>query len=256
MPGNFNAIPESVLQSWPKPNYIDPIRRGWMPAFALTWQIASTLLVAGRFYLRAKKQAGSFGLDDLMIFIGWLFSVGFTALAWIGAERFDLDRHTWDVHTTLYVGTALTGWIAQVLFILSTVPTKLSVLLFYRRMAKDSLDRRWLYAIYLALSVTAAYGLAIFLTYCLICHPLSAYWESYDFSYDKPFTCIDGNALTLTSGILSVLSDCYAVALPCLMLRHYSLDVPRKQKIVLNVIFGLGFLYVPPALPIPHSPLN
>ena len=122
-------------------------------------------------------------------------------------------------------------------------------------MAKDSLDRRWLYAIYLALSVTTAYGLAVLLTYCLICHPLSAYWESYDFTYDKPFTCIDGNALTLTSGVLSVLSDCYAVALPCLMLRHYSLDVPRKQKLVLNVIFGLGFLYVAPfPLAPPHPP--
>lgn len=107
MPGNFHAVPESVVQSWPKPNYTDPVRREWMPAFAMTWQVASTLLVTGRFYLRAKKQAGSFGLDDLMIFIGWLFSVGFTTIAWIGAERYDLDRHTWDVPTSLYVGTAL-----------------------------------------------------------------------------------------------------------------------------------------------------
>lgn len=111
-------------------------------------------------------------------------------------------------------------------------------------MAKDNLDRRWLYAIYIALFVTAAYGVAIFITYCLICQPLDAYWLSYDFSYKKSFTCISGNALTLTSGVLSVLSDCYAVVLPCLMLRHYDLDVPKRQKIALNVIFALGFLYV------------
>jgi hypothetical protein len=72
-------------------------------------------------------------------------------------------------------------------------------------------------------------------TFCLICRPLSAYWESYDFSYDKEFTCIDGNVLTPVSGVLGVISDVYAVLLPCLMLRHYDLDVPRRQKIVLNV---------------------
>lgn len=107
MPGNFHEVPQSVVEAWPDPNYIDPVRRGWMPAFAMTWQIASTLLVAGRFYLRARKQAGSFGLDDLMIFIGWLFSIGFTITAWIGTEKYDLDRHTWDVHPPLYVGAAL-----------------------------------------------------------------------------------------------------------------------------------------------------
>lgn len=107
MPGNFHEVPESVVESWPKPNFTDPVRREWMPAFAITWQVGSTLLVAGRFYLRARRQAGSFGLDDLMIFIGWLFSIGFTTVACIGAGRYDLDRHTWDVHPSLYVGAAL-----------------------------------------------------------------------------------------------------------------------------------------------------
>ena len=112
-------------------------------------------------------------------------------------------------------------------------------------MIKDSLDKRWLYAIYFAIFVTAAYGFAVFLTYCNMCHPLSSYWLSYDFTYKKEFTCIDGDALTVTSGILSCLSDAYAVALPCLILRHYHLDVPKRQKVALNLIFALGFLYVP-----------
>ncbi|EME42364.1 hypothetical protein DOTSEDRAFT_133091, partial [Dothistroma septosporum NZE10] len=242
MPGNLHVVPEAILVSWPKANFVDPVRRGWMPAFAMTWQAVATILLAARFYLRARRQAGEFGLDDLMIFIGWFFSIGFTTTAWIGTERYDLDRHTWDVHPQLYVGTALNGWTAQLMFILSTVPTKLSVLLFYRRMIKDSLDKRWLYAIYFAISLTAAYGFAVFLTYCNMCHPLSAYWLSYDFSYKGNFVCINGNALTVTSGVFSCLSDTYAVALPCLILRHYRLDVPKRQKLALNLIFAMGFL--------------
>lgn len=109
-------------------------------------------------------------------------------------------------------------------------------------MAKDTYSRKWLYAIWAALACTAAFFLASLITFCLICRPLSAYWLSYDFSYDKEFTCINGNVLTPVSGVLGVISDVYAVLVPCLMLRHYNLDVPRRQKIVLNVIFALGFV--------------
>lgn len=78
-----------------------------MPEFVAIWQAASSVLVFGRFYLRANKKAGSFGLDDLFVFIGWFFSIGLSTVAWLGTVRFDLDRHTWDVHPELYVGAAL-----------------------------------------------------------------------------------------------------------------------------------------------------
>lgn len=242
MPGNFHEIPYSVIKTWPKPNYIDPVRRSWMPAFSCTLLGVSTLLVAGRFYLRARREAGDFGLDDLFIGIAWLFSVGLSTEAIIDADWYGIDVHTWDVRFDQYVGAALTGWIAQVLFLCSVSATKMSVLLFYRRMAKDTYSRRWLYAIWAALACTVAFFIATLVTLCLICRPLSAYWESYNFSYNKEFTCIDGNVLTPVSGVLGVISDIYAVLVPCLMLRQYDLDVPRRQKVVLNVIFGLGFI--------------
>ena len=90
------------------------------------------------------------------------------------------------------------------------------------------------------LGCTAAFFIANLVTLCLICRPLSAYWKSYNYSYNREFTCIDGNVLTPISGVLSIISDLYAVVLPFLMLRHYSLEVPRRQKIGLNIIFALG----------------
>lgn len=108
MGNTYNS--ESALEaflSWPPANYINPVRRTWLPAFAIAWQALSTLLLAGRFYLRARKQAGSFGLDDLLIFFGWLFSVGVTTGVCFGSMRYGLDRHTWDLHITMYAGLAL-----------------------------------------------------------------------------------------------------------------------------------------------------
>ena len=43
-----------------------------MPAFAMTWQIASTLLVWGRLYLRSRKLAGPFGYDDAFMLFAWV----------------------------------------------------------------------------------------------------------------------------------------------------------------------------------------
>lgn len=72
MPGNIHTVPASVIESWPKPNYVDPIRRTWLPAFSLTFMTFTTILIAGRFWLRLRKQAGSFGLDDAFIFAAWV----------------------------------------------------------------------------------------------------------------------------------------------------------------------------------------
>lgn len=70
--GNINEIPPSVLAGWPEPNLIDPVRREWMPAFAMSWQVASTLLVFGRFYLRIRRISGPFGLDDIFMLVAWV----------------------------------------------------------------------------------------------------------------------------------------------------------------------------------------
>jgi hypothetical protein len=141
-----------------------------MPEFGGIFLAFTTLLVVGRFYLRARNQAGEFGLDDVLIFIGWLFCVGFTVVAFMNTGWYGVGRHTWDVRPQWYVGAARNGWIAQVLFLASTCATKCSVLLFYRRMVKDT--GQWRYAIYVALGVTAGYFVSILLAYCLVCRPL------------------------------------------------------------------------------------
>ena len=120
--------------------------------------------------------------------------------------------------------------------------TKASVLLFYRRLVTGTLARRWKLAIYFALAFHATYVLGITLGYVLICRPLEAYWKSYDYTYHEKYTCAPAESLNPVIGVLSVLSDIYAVALPFVILHYYQLDIPRRQKIGLNIIFTLGLL--------------
>jgi hypothetical protein len=69
MPGNFQDVPASVIASWPAPNYVDPVERTWMPYLTYPLVSVSTVLIAGRFYLRARGLAGQFGFDDFFILV-------------------------------------------------------------------------------------------------------------------------------------------------------------------------------------------
>ena len=102
-------IPGTDYSQWPTPNYVDPERRKWMPGFILAWQIVSTILISGRFYLRGRKQAGSFGFDDVLVFFGWLWSLGLSINTWYDVTHFGLDRHVWDMRPEWTIGAAKVG---------------------------------------------------------------------------------------------------------------------------------------------------
>jgi hypothetical protein len=54
--------------------------RQWMPAYALTMEVATTLLLGTRLYSRLRHAAGSPGLDDVFITLSWITSTVSIAL--------------------------------------------------------------------------------------------------------------------------------------------------------------------------------
>lgn len=65
MPGNLQSVDPAVIAQWPTPNYVDPVRRTWMPAYAGVLQAITTVMVGTRLVLRAQRKAGPLGLDDV-----------------------------------------------------------------------------------------------------------------------------------------------------------------------------------------------
>jgi len=245
MPANFYALKPEDIINWPAPNYEHPSEeRTWLPVFAIVWQVVTTILVWGRLYLRMTRKAGAWGYDDGLTLFAWLFSIGLTTLACLEGREYGLSRHTWDVPPFLYWKAAQAGYFAQLCFLWSTFGIKLSVLLFYRRMVKDSVSRAWMYTIWVFIGITVGAYLGVFVTYMNICAPLEAYWLAYRFNpvYTTAYTCIDGQAFDLGIAVLLGCSDIWSVVIPCMMLRHYQLDVGLRQRIALNLIFCLGFL--------------
>lgn len=181
----------SVISSWPAPNYVDPVRRPWMPAYAITWQVASTLLVVARYWLRITKRAGPLGLDDAFLLPGFVFGLMFTVLSCVLTVQYGADRHTWDTHPDDFEYLALGAWLCEIAFLLSTSATKISVLLFYRRLTAGTFSYRWKWAVWAALIFTFMYCFGFLFALGFNCRPVQAYWMAFSASFTQDYTCTD-----------------------------------------------------------------
>ena len=134
------------------------------------------------------------------------------------------------------------AWLNELSFLLSTSCTKVSVLLFYRRLVEGTFSKRWKWATIVAIVFTICYCLAFILTLVFNCRPTEAYWKAFSFDYNVDYHCTNTKVLNPASGVMSVVSDLYSVILPMGMLRHFNTD--RRKKIALNAVFSLGLLVV------------
>ena len=114
----------------------------------------------------------------------------------------------------------------------------------YRRILTPSCRIAWNVAAWAAIGVTAAYFLAGVLAFCFICGPLWAYWKAFDPEWDVVWHCADGQWLNYFIGIVSVISDLYAIALPLIIIGQTELHIPWKQKWTTYFFFCLGIRYV------------
>ncbi|KAI7486035.1 hypothetical protein KC357_g2810 [Hortaea werneckii] len=239
MPGNFPNVDPTT---WPTPNYDDPVERTWLLPYAVVLSSVSTVLVFIRWGLRLRKQGGGLGLDDAMLLPSWILLVCFTFLASYAAEQGLVSRHVWDIYPTKFVQVVFTSWLAQMTFAWGTGFVKISVLLFYRRIQSGAFNRPWLIAIYGAIAFTVVSTAVMAVLLVINCLPTEAYWMVYSFDWHKDYTCRRVVSINAVAGALSLLSDLYAVVLPCVMLS--GLEISRKQKIGLNLVFLAGLSVV------------
>jgi hypothetical protein len=127
---------------------------------------------------------------------------------------------------------------------LSTVTTKISILLFYRRLAAGCISNRFLYAVYAAISFVVLYFVIWFSMLFYQCRPFNAYWKQVDYFWyaanEKNFTCTNEGAVLVASAVVSATQDFIACGLP--MVLFWKLRIPKAQKIALACIFAVGIL--------------
>ena len=97
-------------------------------------------------------------------------------------------------------------------------------------------------ATYIGIAFNIGYWIAYLLAISLMCDPIKAYWLQFDpvWVATHKYHCGDEGVELPFWGSLGVIGDFYSTLIPLLQIR--SLEMPRRQKIALYLLFGLGFM--------------
>lgn len=131
------------------------------------------------------------------------------------------------------------------LYNLSTLLTKSSILLFYLRFAAANFPFR--VAAYLVMSVVVAYTLLSACSMLYYCSPIEKLWD-----VTAPGSCIDMYAAFFALAVFNSATDVVILLLPIWLL--WPLRVKLSQRIAVGLVLMTGGLYVFPLSPPLHSP--
>ncbi|KAM0704190.1 hypothetical protein Q7P35_008423 [Cladosporium inversicolor] len=240
MIANIYFPTRAEVAAWPKPNYDDPVRRIWIVPYAIVFQLVAIACVVARLYVRLRMRKDTAGIDDVFLTLALVFAIALTACGCLDLLHYGIDRHTWDVRPSVYPHAAMGTWITFVIALCSGCCIKTSVLLLYRRIVAPTYNRAFDIAIWVAIGAIMAFFLTVLLGLCFICDPLWSYWMAWDFNWKTSYQCSDGQWLNYFIGIVSVISDIYAISLPLALLENTELHMTWKQKWTTYFFFLLG----------------
>ncbi|KAK6349510.1 hypothetical protein TWF696_005794 [Orbilia brochopaga] len=226
-------ISPEIIASWPPPNFIDPETKH---AQMFGWELAllgvAVLAVVLRIYVRIcmVRPFWSVGKDDWGIGVALLFAIGLTAVQ-LNATQYGYGLHIWDVRHEWIMPMRKMAFCAQILFILCTTTTKLSILYFYLRLSASPTFRR---LVYLGMLFVLATGVSFLFVIVFQCRPISGFWDL----TLADSRCIDESAANIANAVLNSVSDLYVFLLPIKDL--LGLQLPLRQRISLVILFSLG----------------
>jgi hypothetical protein len=115
-------------------------------------------------------------------------------------------------------------------------------LVLYRRVISGVANRTFINLINCAICIIAFYAIVFLLLMVLQCRPVHAFWLQYSSPkpYTEKFSCIDASIVPLANACVSVITDFLAAILP--MFLFWQLHMPKREKLGLGLVFGVGFL--------------
>lgn len=132
----------------------------------------------------------------------------------------------------------------EILYMVSTVTTKISILLFYRRLVPDTVSRGFRWAVYATIAFVVAYFVTFFLLTLLRYQPIYADWMLGDpfwwAAHKDEVHHIDEGIMIATSAIISAVQDFLVCGMP--MVVFWKMDIPKRQRLALGALFAVGFL--------------
>lgn len=231
--------PESVILSWPRPNYTHPEERGWeAPIVLLVFLGITTIVYVARMWARlaVSKNAGA---DDILISISMLPLFGLTISVILAITKYGFHWHVWDQTAESLVTTREITYAIELSYMFSTTLIKISILCFYRRIT-GSLTNYFNYWVWGTIIFCAVYGVLFTFLITFTCTPVSGFFHVFDIPWrlKNELHCRDEGAIIVACAAISSVQDLLICLLPIFLV--WNLQISRRQRFALCGIFGMG----------------
>ncbi|RAH66449.1 uncharacterized protein BO66DRAFT_474185 [Aspergillus aculeatinus CBS 121060] len=196
---------------------------------AVTFLSLACLVVALRLYTRL-HMVRTPGLDDLLIVLSLAADIGFFAFL-IVEVRNGLAENQELLSPNTIRNQLRALYITIPLYNLSLTLTKLSLIFLYKRLFPTKY-----YQIILAVTLffVIATGMWMVFSAILFCIPVRSFWDT-----SLPRTCLPEGVVWCLNAGFQISTDLLLVILPMPVLAK--LQIPKRQKVALILIFALGF---------------
>ncbi|PQM43874.1 hypothetical protein VE01_10770 [Pseudogymnoascus verrucosus] len=182
-----------------------------------------------RIYTRARI-LHSIGTDDWLMGVALLFSIALVINACI-STKFGWAGHLSAIPYKNLSPILQNIWISELLFTLTTSLVKISILLFYLRLA---VTPTWKRVIYGSIAFIVVWTIAFCSLIIFQCTPVSDYWDPISTN------CYPAEIALFTHGLTNTITDIYVYVLPMKLV--WKTNLPKRKRIELVIIFGAGFL--------------
>ena len=172
----------------------------------------------------------------------------------IAFRYWGFDRHVWDLTPAKAVTTRKVVFANDFQYTITTTLTKISILLFYRRLSSGTFTPTFQWIMRGAIAFIVVTFVAFTMTTLLSCRPLNAFWNQVDFEWaithkaGRDYVCYNEPLHYFFNISITVIQDFMVTLMP--MALFYQLKMPMRQKVALAVLFGVGILYVHRAHPL------
>ncbi|KAI2607907.1 integral membrane protein [Hypoxylon sp. NC1633] len=175
------------------------------------------------------KTGSGLGWDDWTILVSWVFAQVVSGLL-IAACKHGFGQHLYKLSHSEQILTLEIYYVAQAFYKLTLNLTKASILLLYLRIF---LQRWFRISCYVLLGIILSYMVATTASSIWQCTPISRAWDK---SVDGYCISVTGN--WYANAGFSILTDIVILVLP--MQPIFQSSLPKKQKLVLVIVFALG----------------
>ncbi|KAF4999555.1 hypothetical protein FDECE_11476 [Fusarium decemcellulare] len=217
-------------------DFDNPQRQGVPEAYYVAGfgMALSFLFLSQRLYVKLFL-TGGMQIDDVFVILSYILAVATIALCLHMFATGAGGVHAWEISVDKFNSYLLDVYLAAFIYIVCGSLAKLALLVFYLRLS----PQRWFkIANWASIVFIVGYTVGIFFACIFACKPVAMSW-------DVTITdgvCINRPSLYIATAVANIFSDVILFCLPIPMV--VKLQIPRRQKIGLVVIFGIGSLTV------------